>query len=186
MRILVHVVLHRKKVLIRTPHLICKMTHLTGSAPCCTEELADMIIINMCMSQLPKLLGLKLPVHPPEATSIQTNESIISQICIASECAAARIQNAWRQHPFKILRAFVLLSVAVSYLESQHLFKNKKRREIKNLLCVYSTVVRTSKKTLFFDQIVRFKFVRRPPGACTLASLSLTLIASTAQLSFIH
>ena len=117
------------------------MTHLTGSAPCSTEDLVDMITIKNAYVPIAKITWLKLPVHPPEATSIQTNDSIISQICIASERAAARIQNAWRQHPFKILRAFVLLSVVVSYLESQHPFKNKKRREIKNLLCVCSAVV---------------------------------------------
>jgi len=73
-----------------------------------------------------KIALLKLPVHPPDATSIQTNESIISQICIVSKRAAAPIQNVWLQHRFKILGAFVLLSVVVSHLESQQLFKNKK------------------------------------------------------------
>jgi len=71
------------------------MTHLTGSAPYHTEELVDMIIIKMRTS-IAEITLLKLPVHPLEVTSIQTNESIISQICIASEHAAAPIQNTWR------------------------------------------------------------------------------------------
>ena len=59
---------------------------------------------------------------------------------------------------------FVLLSVAHSYLESQQLFeKEKMEGEKKPPMCVF--YARTSKQTLFFDQIVPFKFVRRPPGA---------------------
>ena len=71
------------------------MTHLTGSAPYRAEELVDMIIFKMRTS-IAKITLVRLPVHPPEVTSIQTNESIISQICIASERAAAPIQNARR------------------------------------------------------------------------------------------
>jgi len=113
---------------IGTPHCTItnsKMTHLTGSAPYDTEELVDIIIIKMCAS-IAKITLLKLPVHRPEATSIQTNESIISQICIASERAAALIQNTSRQHPFKVLGAFVLLSALVSHLDIQQLFKKEK------------------------------------------------------------
>ena len=102
------------------------MTHLTGSAPCHTEELVDMITFKMRTS-IAKITLVKLPVHPPEVTSIQTNESIISQICIASERAAAPIQNTSRQHPFKMLGAlFVLLSVVHCHLESQQLFEKEK------------------------------------------------------------
>jgi len=139
------------------------MTHLTGSAPYHTEELVDMIIIKMRTS-IAKITLLKLPVHPLEVTSIQTNESIISQICIASERGAAPIQNASWQHPFTILGAFVLLSVVVSHLEPQQFLKKEKMEGDKKTSHVY-ILLRTSKKTLFFDQIVPFKFVRRPLGA---------------------
>ena len=123
------------------------MTHLTGSAPYHTEELVDMTTFKMRAS-IAKITLVKLPVHPPEVTSIQTNESIISQICIASERAAAPIQNTSRQHPFKILGAlFVLLSVVHSHLESQQLFeKEKMEGEKKNLLCVYSMLELQSKR----------------------------------------
>ena len=96
-----------------------------------------MIIFKMRTS-IAKITLVKLPVHPPEVTSIQTNESIISQICIASERAAAPIQNTSRQHPFKILGAlFVLLSVVHCHLESQQLFEKEKMEGEKKTSYVY-------------------------------------------------
>ena len=95
-----------------------------------------MIIFKMRTS-IAKITLVKLPVHPPEVTSIQTNESIISQICIASEHAAAPIQNTSRQHQFKILGAFVLLSVVHCHLESQQLFEKEKMEGEKKTSYVY-------------------------------------------------
>jgi len=164
------------------------MTHLTGSAPYHTEELVDMIIIKMCMS-IAKITLVKLSVHPPEVTSIQTNESIISQICIASERAALPIQNTLRQHPFKILGAFVILSVVVSHLESQQLFKKEKMEGDKKTSYVY-ILHSNSKVNVVFWPNCALQIREASPGRTTLAllslKLSLRLIAVAAQLSFIH